>query len=170
MKLTKIASAVIALSVGVIAQAHADDNRYVIQVEAGHKGIVKALAKKLGAEINLEGDEFIAATFTGKDLAQVKGLLNNPHITLIEEDVRRHPMALFNDDAGNPMTQQVTPYAIYQSHANEVTFNPNAGMKVCIIDSGLDSSNPDFNWNTSLAITTQVRVTGIRTVGHTAPT
>ena len=147
MKLTKIASAIIALSVGVIAQAQADDNRYVIQVEAGHKGVVKALAKKLGGEIKLEGDEFIAATFAGKDLAQVKGLLNNPHITLIEEDVRRTPMALYNDDAGNPMTQQVTPYAVYQSRANQVTFNPNAGIKVCIIDSGLDNSNPDFNWN-----------------------
>ena len=147
MKLTKIASAVIALSVGVIAQAQADDNRYVIQVEAGHKGVVKALAKKLGGEIKLEGDEFIAATFTGKDLAQVKGLLNNPHITLVEEDVRRHPMSVYSDDVGNPMAEQITPYAVYQSHANQVTFNPNAGIKVCVIDSGLDSSNPDFDWN-----------------------
>ncbi|MCH1928927.1 S8 family serine peptidase [Shewanella sp. A25] len=147
MKLNKIASAVMALSVGAISQAHADDNRYVIQVDPDHKGVVKALAKKLGGEIQVEGDEFFAATFSGKDLAQVKGLLNNPHITLIEEDVRRYPMAIFNDDAGNPMTQQVTPYAVYQSKANQVSFNPNAGMKVCIIDSGLDNSNPDFEWN-----------------------
>ncbi len=147
MKLTRIASAIISLSIGVMAQAHADDNRYVIQVNAAHQGVVKALAKKLGGEIQLEGDEFIAATFTGKDLAQVKGLLNNPHITLIEEDVRRYPMATFNDDAGNPMAQQVTPYAVYQSQANQVKFNADAGMKVCIIDSGLDSTNPDFDWN-----------------------
>lgn len=147
MKLTKITSAIITLSAGVIAQAQADDNRYVIEVEAGHQGVVKALAKKLGGEIKLEGGEFIAVTFAGKDLSQVKGLLKNPHITLIEEDVRRQPMALYNDDTGNPMTQQVTPYAVYQSHANQVTFDQNAGIKVCIIDSGLDSSNPDFNWD-----------------------
>lgn len=146
MKLTHIASAVIAVAASVIP-AHADDNRYIIQVEAGHQGVVKALAKKLGGEINLEGDEFFAATFSGKDLAQVKGLLKNPHITLIEDDARRYPMALYNDDVGNPMAQQITPYAVYQSQANQVSFNPNAGIKVCIIDSGLDSSNPDFNWN-----------------------
>ncbi|QYJ77760.1 S8 family serine peptidase [Shewanella acanthi] len=150
MKLSKIASAVMALSIGVIAQAHADDNRYVIQVDADHKGVVKALAKKLGGEINVEGDEFFAATFTGKDLAQVKGLLNNPHITLIEEDVRRYPMAAFSDDAGNPTTVQVTPYAVYQSMADQVTFNSNSGTKVCIIDSGLDRSNPDFNWDINI--------------------
>ncbi|KZK70441.1 alkaline serine protease [Shewanella baltica] len=147
MKLTKIASAIIALSVGVITQVQADDHRYVIQVEAGHKGVVKALAKKLGGNIKLEGDQFIAATFTGKDLAQVKGLLNNPHITLIEEDLRRYPMSLYKDSVGNPMTAQVTPYAIYQSRANQVALNPSAGMKVCVIDSGLDNSNPDFDWN-----------------------
>ncbi|MCH1928928.1 S8 family serine peptidase [Shewanella sp. A25] len=150
MKLSKIASAVMALSIGVIAQAQADDNRYVIQVDADHKGVVKALTKKLGGEINVEGDAFFAATFSGKDLAQVKGLLNNPHITLIEEDVRRYPMALYSDEAGNPMTQQVTPYAVYQSQADKVTFNPEAGMKVCIIDSGLDESNKDFNWGVNI--------------------
>ncbi|QDF67191.1 alkaline serine protease [Shewanella sp. SNU WT4] len=147
MKLTRIASGIMVLSVGVITQVQADDHRYVIEVAAGHQGVVKALAKKLGGDIKLEGDAFFAATFTGKDLAQVKGLLKNPHITLIEEDVRRYPLALYKDDVGDPMSTQITPYAIYQSRANEVTFNPSAGMKVCVIDSGLDASNPDFVWN-----------------------
>lgn len=52
-----------------------------------------------------------------------------------------------SDDSGNPMTQQVTPYAVYQSQANQVAFNASAGMKVCIIDSGLDASNTDFEWH-----------------------
>ncbi len=55
-------------------------------------------------------------------------------------------MALYNDDAGNAMQQQLTPYAVYQSQADLVTFDANAGMKVCVIDSGLDASNPDFIW------------------------
>ncbi|NMH65677.1 S8 family serine peptidase [Shewanella salipaludis] len=147
MKLTKVASALLALSVGVIATAEAADDRYVIQVDNGHKGVVKALAKKLGAQLHVDGDGFIAATFSGKDLAQVKGLLNNPHVKAVEADERRMPMSLFSDDAGDPMTQQVTPYAVYQSQANQVNFNASAGMKVCVIDSGLDSSNPDFDWN-----------------------
>ncbi|GIU19182.1 hypothetical protein TUM4644_06590 [Shewanella colwelliana] len=37
MKLTKLASAVMALSVGISTQAFADDDRYVIQVENGKK-------------------------------------------------------------------------------------------------------------------------------------
>ncbi len=55
-------------------------------------------------------------------------------------------MALFNDTAGNPMQQQVTPYAVFQSQANLVSFNPATAPKVCVIDSGLDRSNIDFDW------------------------
>ena len=55
-------------------------------------------------------------------------------------------MSLFNNDVGDAMQQQITPYAVYQSQVDQVTFDANAGMKVCVIDSGLDSSNPDFIW------------------------
>ncbi len=147
MKLSKLSSAIIAISLGVAANAHAADDRYVIQVDNSKKGIVKALAKKLGGEVHVDGNGFIAASFTGKDLAQVKGLLNNPHVKLVEQDQRRHLMSAYSDDAGNPMTTQLTPYAVYQSQANQVNFNAAAGMKVCVIDSGLDRSNPDFEWN-----------------------
>ncbi|MGS0729997.1 S8 family serine peptidase, partial [Shewanella sp. 0m-11] len=74
------------------------------------------------------------------------GLLNNPHVRLVEVDQPRFLMS-FSDDAGNPMTQQVTPYAVKQSNVNDISFNASAGMKVCVIDSGLDRSNPDFVWN-----------------------
>ncbi len=144
MKLTRIAATLIALSVGTSAAATADE-RYVIQVDNSKKGVVKALAKKMGGQLKLDGDGFIAATFSGKDLAQVKGLLNNPHIQLVEVDQRRSLMS-FSDDVGNPMTQQITPYAVYQSNVNDIGFDNAAGMKVCIIDSGLDASNPDFEW------------------------
>ncbi|MDP5146928.1 S8 family serine peptidase [Shewanella sp. ULN5] len=147
MKLSLLSSAMLALTVGVSASSQAADDRYVIQVDQQKKGIVKALAKQLGAQIHVDGDGFIAATFSGKDLAQVKGLLNNPHVKLVELDQPRHLMSVYADDSGNPMTQQVTPYAVYQSQANQVSFNPNAGIKVCIIDSGLDRSNTDFDWN-----------------------
>ncbi|MCG9696087.1 S8 family serine peptidase [Shewanella sp. Isolate11] len=146
MKLTKLATTLIAIGLGISTQAFADDNRYIIQVDNANKGVVKALAKQLGAQVHVDGNGFIAATFSGKDLSQVKGLLNNPHVKLVEADQRRHLMS-FSDDAGDPMTQQVTPYAVYQSQADQLSFNSAAGMKVCIIDSGLDASNPDFVWN-----------------------
>lgn len=134
----------------ILSSAHAlaaSNDRYIIQVDNNGKGIVKALAKQAGAEIHVDADGFIAATFSGKSLNEVKGLLNNPHVSLVEVDQKRTPLALFNDDAGDPAQTQLTPYAVYQAQADQVNFDSNAGMKVCVIDSGLDSSNPDFNWS-----------------------
>lgn len=140
-------ASVLAVALTTALSAQAADDRYIIKVSNNGKGIVKSLAKKLGAEIHNEGNGFFSATFAGRDLSEVKGILNNPHVELVEEDQRRVPFSAYSDDAGNPMTQQITPYAVYQSQANQVNFNANAGMKVCVIDSGLDNSNTDFVWN-----------------------
>lgn len=140
-----LAATLLALSA---SSAIADTNdRYIIQVDNNSKGIVKALAKQSGGEIHVDANGFIAASFSGKSLEQVKGLMNNPHVKLVEQDLKRYPMSLYSDDSGDPMTTQVTPYAVYQSQADQVAFNSAAGMKVCIIDSGLDDSNPDFVWS-----------------------
>lgn len=143
-KLSTIATATL-LAMGFTAAAAAAD-RVIIQVDNSKKGVVKALAKQLGGDVKVDADGFIAAQFSGKSLSEIKGLLNNPHIKLVEEDMRRQPLAIYNDDLGNPMTEQLTPYAVYQSQANQVSLNLGAGMKVCVIDSGLDRSNIDFNW------------------------
>jgi len=147
MKISKFATSVLALAVTAAFSAQAADDRYIIKVDESKKGIVKALAKKLGAELKVDGNGFFAASFEGKSLSDVIGLLNNPHVQLVEEDQRRMPLSLYSDDAGNAMTKQLTPYAVYQSQADQIAFNGNAGMKVCIIDSGLDRSNQDFVWN-----------------------
>ncbi|MFT4937943.1 MAG: subtilisin family serine protease [Paraglaciecola sp.] len=135
------------LALGVSASAQAEEGRYIIQVDNNNKGLVKALTQKMGGQIKVDSNGFIAAQFSGKSLSDVKGILNSPHIKLIEEDQIRKPSALFNDDIGNPMAVQVTPYAVYQAQADQVTFDSGTGMKVCVIDSGLDSSNPDFLWD-----------------------
>jgi len=146
MRVSKFTSSMIALAVTAAFSAQAADDRFIVKVDESKKGIVKALAKKMGADFKVDGNGFFAASFEGKSLSEVKGLLNNPHITMIEEDHRRVPLSAYSDDQGDAMTQQLTPYAVYQSQANQVPFNSNAGMKVCVIDSGLDRSNPDFNW------------------------
>lgn len=143
-KLTKLSAATL-LAIGTSSAAMADDNRYIIQVDAAKKGVVKALARKMGGDIKVDSNGFIAATFAGKSLDQVKGLLNNPHVKLVEADQRRKALAIYNDDAGDPTTQQIKPYAVYQSQADQLTLQ--SGMKVCVIDSGLDSSNADFEWS-----------------------
>ncbi|WDE11707.1 S8 family serine peptidase [Thalassomonas haliotis] len=168
MKMSKFTTSVIALAISSAFAAQAADNRYIIHVEDNNKQAVKAMAKKLGANIHVDANGFISATFEGKSLNSVKKMMNNPVKALqdkglntaseqinqaafaaleIQEDARRYPMAAFNDDIGDPRTEQLTPYSVYQSEANQVTFNANAGMKVCVIDSGLDKTNPDFDWS-----------------------
>lgn len=142
-RLTPLAAACIIAMSATVAQAQ---ERYVIQVDNNGKGIVKALTKQNGGHIKVDGDGFIAAEFEGFSLEQVKGVLKNPHVKLVEVDQIRKSMAVYNDDAGNPMNTQITPYAVYQSEADLVTFNPSANLKVCVIDSGLDMSNDDFVW------------------------
>ena len=140
-------STLMAAAVATAFSANAANDRYIIQVDNAGKGIVKALAKQSGGEIHVDSNGFIAATFSGKSLDQVKGLMNNPHVKLVEEDQVRRPMGIYNDDAGDPMTQQITPYGYYQAEAGQVNFDANAGMKVCVIDSGLDQTNTDFVWS-----------------------
>ena len=131
-------------ALGFTGSAIAEDGRYVIQVSNSGKGIVKAIAKKSGAEVHIDGNGFIAATFPGKGLEEVRGIMNNPHVTLVEEDARRLPLSVYNDDAGDPTLTQITPYAIKQSEADHLSLQP--GQKVCVIDSGLDRTNSDFGW------------------------
>jgi subtilisin family serine protease len=132
-----------AIALGLSASAQAADDRYVIQVDESKKGLVKVLTKKLGGVIKVDSYGFIAATFSGKSLSEVKGLLNNPHIKLIEDDQLRKAFNLY-DDLVDPNTNssQVTPYAVIQSQANQLLLQD--GMKVCVIDSGLDMSSGDF--------------------------
>ncbi|WP_298772366.1 S8 family serine peptidase [uncultured Shewanella sp.] len=159
MKLSKIATLITAASLSFSAASEVDNNRYIIKVDNNNKKVIKALAQKLGAKINLDGNGFFSASFKGKALSQVKSLLNNTNIQLIEVDQPRYLFSnttnaktlatetVYQDDSGDPTLTQVTPYAIYQSQADQVSFNTNAGIKVCIIDSGLDASATDFNWN-----------------------
>ena len=119
--------------------------RVVIQVDSENKGIIKALTKKLGGEIHVDSNGFIAASFNGKSLNQIKGILNNPHVKLIELDQKRKLLTTYSDDTGDPATSQLTPYAVKQSKADTIVFNPPSSIKVCVIDSGLDTSNLDFD-------------------------
>ena len=147
MTILKFTASLVAVAVLSTISTTSLAQRFVIQVDNENKGLVKALTVRLGGDIHIDADGFIAASFADTTLSDLKGLLNNPHIKLIEIDQKRKLMSLYNDDSGNPMVQQVTPYAVYQSQANQLTYQANAGMKVCIIDSGLDRSNTDFDWN-----------------------
>ena len=118
-KFSKLSAATI-MALGLSNLAIADDNRYVIQIDNNGKGVVKALAAQMGGNVVVDGNGFIAATFDGKNLEDVRGIMNNPHVILVEDDVRRIPLSIYNDDAGDPTLAQLTPYAIYQSQADQL--------------------------------------------------
>ncbi|KKL58278.1 hypothetical protein LCGC14_2226980, partial [marine sediment metagenome] len=89
MNTNKLALALIISGLCTTGSVAAANDRYIIQVDNNKKGVVKALAKNLGGDIKVDGNGFIAAQFTGHDLASIKGLLNNPHIKLNEEDQKQ---------------------------------------------------------------------------------
>lgn len=137
----------LAVSLSVSHFANAATDRFIIQVDNENQQAVRALAKQHGGNVELASNDFIAVTFAGKSLPQVKGLMNNPHIKLIEVDAIRKPLSTFSDSPGNPNQQQVTPYAVPQAQADQLNLQASSGIKVCIIDSGLDASNSDFEWD-----------------------
>ena len=145
MKLPVLSATVLSLAVAsTFAQA---DSRFTFKMENSKKTIIKELARKMGGELKVDANGFITAKFSGRDLSQIKAFFKDHRNLQIEEDPKRFPLAVYSDDPGDPNAQQITPYSYYQSQADQVSFDPNAGVKVCVIDSGLDRSNQDFNWN-----------------------
>ena len=102
----------------------------------------KSIGLKSGHQVLAQGNNWFAVDLDKKSKMSMKSING---FKSMEVDAKRYPYALYNDDPGDPTLQQLTPYAIYQSQANQLTLQ--SGQKVCIIDSGLDASNNDFNWN-----------------------
>ena len=107
-------------------------------------------AMKQGHEVLVQGNGWFAVDLDDKGMSAMR---NMPGFKSIEKDQKRFPLAIYNDDAGDPNAQQITPYAIYQSQANLVTLQPTT-KKVCVIDSGIareqgetGGHNPDFIWS-----------------------
>lgn len=96
---------------------------------------------KRGHQVLVEGDGWFAVDLDENGKSAMRG---KSGFRKMEVDAKRFPLAIYNDDAGDPTLQQLTPYAVYQSQANQL--NLQAGQKVCVIDSGLDASNNDFDW------------------------
>ena len=130
----KLVSAATLLAISASASAE----RVIVSHDSNGHGL------KNGHNVLVEGNGWFAVDLdeNGKSAMRAKSGFKK-----METDHKRFPMAVYNDDVGNPMDQQITPYAIYQSQGKELTLQAGTGQKVCIIDSGLDSSNPDFIWS-----------------------
>ncbi len=119
------------LALGTFAQAE----RMIVSYENNGNGL------KNGHHVLVEGNGWFAVELDENGKSNMRGKNGFKHM---EVDAKRYPFAIYNDDAGDPSLQQLTPYAVYQSQADQLTLQN--GQKVCVIDSGLDASNNDFNW------------------------
>ncbi|MDN3639173.1 S8 family serine peptidase [Simiduia curdlanivorans] len=107
--------------------------------------------QRRGGKIKLEmkNHHAFAAEMSARAAAELR---LDAEVEYVEEDVPRKMLSLYNDDVGNPTQTQLTPYAVYQSQANQLALQ--SGQKVCVIDSGIAGStgetgglNNDFEWN-----------------------
>ena len=94
-----------------------------------------------------------AAAFVGTEKAAAQ-LRANPAVEYVELDQIRSFQSVYSDDLGDPAAEQLTPYAIYQSQADQVTLDLSNAKKVCVVDSGLAGAqgetggfNADFDWS-----------------------
>jgi serine protease len=136
------AGAVLALVVLAAPSAFAANGRYIVKFKDVTHG--KSALRAAGASVVLDlGLQGAAAAVIPS--AALRALQNNPHIEYVEEDVLRHPLALWNDTPG----AQTTPYGIQMVEANLVGAGA-TNRKVCIIDSGYYDSHEDLKGGTDV--------------------
>lgn len=123
------AATLLAVSTGVHAE------RMIVSYDTNGQGL------KNGHQVKVEGNGWFAVELDENGKSAMRGKRG---FKKMEVDAKRFPLAIYNDDTGNPMTEQLTPYAIYQSQGDQLSLQ--VGQKVCVIDSGLDISNTDFVW------------------------
>ncbi len=127
----KVISAATLLALSSVAHAE----RVIVSHDSNANGLKK------GHAVKAEGNGWFAVELDDAGKSAMRG---KSGFKSMEIDAKRFPLAIFNDDVGNPMTEQITPYAIYQSQGDQLSLQ--SGQKVCVIDSGLDNSNQDFDW------------------------
>ncbi|MHC9512080.1 S8 family serine peptidase [Kangiella sp. M94] len=135
----KMACAATLLALG--SAAHAE--RVIVSYDSNGQGLKK------GHQVKVEGNGWFAVELDENGKSAMRG---QKGFKSMEKDFQRFPMAIWNDDAGDPSAQQLTPYAVYQSQANQLVLQ--SGQKVCVIDSGIAGAqgetggkNNDFNWS-----------------------
>lgn len=132
----RIAGLLCAAAVACAAPAWAADNRYIIQFEPGKAGQGVAALRAFGGEVHVDlTDRAVNAVAATLPEQALRGLQNNPNVTLIEEDARVYPMA------------ETVPYGITMVQADQVSDSNAGAFNVCIIDSGYHAGHFDLQAN-----------------------
>ncbi|MEO7931085.1 MAG: S8 family serine peptidase [Lysobacter sp.] len=137
MKQQKLALALgVALALSLSSAAFAaqpDPNRVMVKYKDGASAQVETALRGAGGKVHarLAKQKVIVVTLPPKAL---QGLRNRPDVEYIELDAPRYPMG------------QVTPYGINTVQAPQTwAVGANGtGVKVCVIDSGINAAHEDF--------------------------
>ncbi|ATQ74354.1 peptidase S8 [Massilia violaceinigra] len=143
----KLLLASVAAGVVTHASAAADTTRVIVAFKPGKAAIVKAAVSGAHGAVKHEihGMNAMAIEVPAKAL---NGLLRNPNVEYIEEDVVRKAFALTSASTGTPYaTGQLVPYGIKLVQADLLPDANAANRKVCIIDSGYDRAHEDLSAN-----------------------
>ncbi len=143
---TAVKLMVATLAVGVMgsAAAAADTTRVIVAFKPGSAANMKSAVKAAKGNVkhDIQGMDAMAIEVPA---AALKGLMRNPNVEYVEEDVKRVPFALTSPSTGSPYASgQLVPYGIAMVQADLLS-DANAGnRRVCIIDSGIDRAHEDL--------------------------
>lgn len=118
---------------GAAVAAKPDPNRMLVKFKTGASANVETALRGAGGKVHKRLDKQRAISVTLPPQA-LQGLRNRADIEYIEVDQPRYPMG------------QVTPYGInaVQAPATWAAGADGTGIKVCIIDSGINANHEDF--------------------------
>jgi subtilisin family serine protease len=146
-----------------VGAAQAADQRMVVTFKPGAQAAtaVRGAIAQAGGKIKLEliGGHGVAAELSPAAIALLE---RHPSVVLVEEDVKRYPLALTRPSKAPYEKGQLTPYGIRMVQADKVPdLDADAGNKtVCIIDSGYSKGHEDLP---------KKRVTGDDDLGGAGP-
>lgn len=135
-----IAAAALILASATVSAAAPDNTKKSYLVGLAPGAAAHAIAGN-GVEIGSEFAEVNAVQIWANENA-IRGLEHNPNIEYIEEDAIRTTMGLFSDGTYTWGLQAVNAPQAWTSLGHKGT-----GMKVCILDTGIDASHPEFSRN-----------------------
>lgn len=139
MKMHRLAGALALalLSVGaagtIAAAGTKDTDRVLVKFKHGSKAHVQQALKAAGARFHYSFDSLDTFAVT-VPVAALEGLKHSPEVESVEIDAPRYPMG------------QVTPWGVPRVQAPEAVAAgaDGHGIKVCVIDSGINAAHEDF--------------------------
>ncbi len=151
VKAVKLLVASVVVGGGVMGAANAaapDLTRVIVAFKPGKAATMKSAVAAAKGSVKHEIHGMDAMAIEVPRVA-LNGLLNNPNVEYIEEDVVRRPFATTSASTGTPYALgQLVPYGIKQTQADLLSDANTGNRKVCIIDSGIDRAHEDFAGST----------------------